>query len=40
MKWMDLFHNLVIPFLGGFTLTLAKLVADQKLLSSKRFEAI
>jgi hypothetical protein len=24
---------LVIPFLGGFTLTLAKLVADQKLLS-------
>jgi hypothetical protein len=33
MKWMDLFHNLIIPFLGGFALTLAKLIADQKLLS-------
>jgi hypothetical protein len=33
MKWMSIFHSLVIPFLGGFALTLAKLIADQKLLS-------
>ena len=33
MKWLDIFHSLVIPFLGGFSLTLAKLIADQKLLS-------
>jgi len=33
MKWLDIFHSLVIPFLGGFSLTLAKLIADQELLS-------
>ena|SRR5271155_2156182 len=33
MKWTDIFHSLIIPFLGGFALTLAKLIADQKLLS-------
>jgi hypothetical protein len=33
MNWTDFFHTLIIPFLGGFALTLLKLIADQKLLS-------
>ncbi len=33
MQWLHIFHSLVIPFLGGFSLTLAKLIADQGLLS-------
>jgi hypothetical protein len=33
MQWMNVFHSLIIPFLGGFSLTLTKLIADRKLLS-------
>lgn len=33
LDWVVLFHELVIPFVGGFALTLGKLIADQKILS-------
>ena len=33
MTWPEIFHAFVIPFLGGLTLTLTKLIADRKLLS-------
>jgi len=31
--WLNVFHSLIIPFLGGFALTLGKLIADHKVLS-------
>jgi hypothetical protein len=33
MDWLSFFHALVIPFFGGFALTLGKLIADRRLLS-------
>lgn len=31
--WLDIFHSFLIPFIGGFSLTLLKAVADRKLIS-------
>jgi hypothetical protein len=33
MDWTALFHELVVPLVGGIVLTLLKLVANQKLIS-------
>ncbi len=32
-RMVECFHSLIIPFLGGFALTLGKLIADHKVLS-------
>ncbi|MGC2635754.1 MAG: hypothetical protein WA294_01145 [Acidobacteriaceae bacterium] len=33
MGWIDLFHDLAIPFVAGLAMTLLKLMADGKLVS-------